>query len=87
MPRISPCVRGQLLYSLSSIKNRGPYNWPRYASQSSHSQSAASEPKTDASDPPAPRAGDSLMIRQENSSEALVNHQPDYHAPIDHGTS
>ena len=27
------------------------------------------------------------MVRQEGSEGALVDHQPDYHAPIDHGTS
>ncbi|MCJ1427580.1 NADH:ubiquinone oxidoreductase 21kD subunit [Sticta canariensis] len=27
------------------------------------------------------------MIRQEDASEGIVDHQPDYHAPVDHGTS
>ncbi|MCJ1465923.1 NADH:ubiquinone oxidoreductase 21kD subunit [Pseudocyphellaria aurata] len=27
------------------------------------------------------------MIRQEDASEGVVSHQPDYHAPVDQGTS
>lgn len=42
---------------------------------------------TGASDPPAPRTGDSGMIRQEGAEGALVRHHPDFHAPVDHGTS
>ncbi|MCJ1239486.1 NADH:ubiquinone oxidoreductase 21kD subunit [Varicellaria rhodocarpa] len=44
-------------------------------------------PKSASSDSPAPSPGDSAMIRQQDSAEGLVDHQPDYHAPVDHGTS
>ncbi|KAL8840715.1 MAG: hypothetical protein Q9170_001233 [Blastenia crenularia] len=37
---------------------------------------------TGASDSPAPRSGDSAMIRQEGPKGALIDHQPDFHAPI-----
>ncbi|MCJ1339848.1 NADH:ubiquinone oxidoreductase 21kD subunit [Bachmanniomyces sp. S44760] len=43
--------------------------------------------KTDPSDPPAAASGDSSMISQQDASEATVDHNPDYHAPVDHGTS
>ncbi|KAL9104066.1 MAG: hypothetical protein Q9163_000963 [Psora crenata] len=49
--------------------------------------SIKSDPLAEASDPPAATKGDSAMIRKEDSKEAIVNHGPDYHAPIDHGTS
>ncbi|KAL9127350.1 MAG: hypothetical protein Q9217_003764 [Psora testacea] len=45
------------------------------------------DPTSKATDSPAPAKGDSEMIRQEDPGEGMVNHQPDYHAPIDHGTS
>lgn len=44
-------------------------------------------PKAQSSDPPAAAAGDSGMIRQEGSSEGMASHHPDWHAPVDHGTS
>ena len=44
-------------------------------------------PQTNSSDSPAPRGGDSAMIRQEDSKEGMAVHQPDFRAPIDHGTS
>lgn len=50
-------------------------------------RSVQPSPKADPSDPPAQRGGDSAMIRQEDSKEALVEHQPDFRAPVDHGTS
>ncbi|KAL9601065.1 MAG: hypothetical protein Q9219_002774 [cf. Caloplaca sp. 3 TL-2023] len=69
----------------------------RWQSKLSSGQSHQAQPPPDisqeaprmtgASDSPAPRSGDSSMIRQEGSEGALVNHQPDFHAPVDHGTS
>ncbi|KAI9821711.1 MAG: NADH:ubiquinone oxidoreductase 21kD subunit [Pycnora praestabilis] len=47
------------------------------------------EPKSDSSDSPAASPGDSSMIRQEGAEGAITStrNQPDYGAPVDHGTS
>ena len=50
-------------------------------------RSAQPDPKADPSDAPSAPSGDSSMIRQEDASQAMVDHQPDYNAPVDHGTS
>ena len=45
-------------------------------------------PKSSSKDSPAPTPSDSGMVREEGPMEGMVDHrQPDYHAPIDHGTS
>ncbi|KAL9622103.1 MAG: hypothetical protein Q9160_003446 [Pyrenula sp. 1 TL-2023] len=44
-------------------------------------------PKSSSSDSPAIRHEGSTLVRQEAPDEALPAHQPDYDAPIDHGTS
>ena len=45
-------------------------------------------PKSSSKDSPAPTPSDSGMIREEEPMEGMVDHhQPNYHAPIDHGTS
>ncbi|KAL8812696.1 MAG: hypothetical protein Q9200_000840 [Gallowayella weberi] len=74
-----------------------PRQQARWQSYSSSDRSRREQPPadvsnegaraTDSSDSPAPRSGDSAMIRQEGSREAMVDHQPDFHAPVDHGTS
>ncbi|KAL8927344.1 MAG: hypothetical protein Q9172_001423 [Xanthocarpia lactea] len=74
-----------------------PRQQARWQSYSSSDRSSRDQPPpdishegkrtTDASSSPAPRSGDSSMIRQEGSQEAMVNHQPDFRAPVDHGTS
>ena len=43
--------------------------------------------RAQASDPQAATSSDSNMIEQEDTVEGMVDHQPDYNAPIDHGTS
>ncbi|KAI4274081.1 MAG: hypothetical protein LQ337_004189 [Flavoplaca oasis] len=74
-----------------------PRQQARRQSNSSTSQSNRDQPPpdisreaeraTDSSSSPAPRPGDSSMIRQEGSEGALISHQPDFHAPVDHATS
>lgn len=63
----------------------------RWASKTSGGQyedrTVQPAPKSDASTSPAPTPGDSAMIREEGPEAAIIGHQPDYHAPIDHGTS
>ncbi|MCJ1454299.1 NADH:ubiquinone oxidoreductase 21kD subunit [Mycoblastus sanguinarius] len=63
----------------------------RWASQTAsgeyHDRSVQPAQMSSASDPPASTAGDSSMIRQEDVGQGMVDHQPDYHAPVDHGTS
>ena len=45
-------------------------------------------PKSSSKDSPAPTPSDSGMVREEGPMEGMVDHQqPNYHAPIDHGTS
>lgn len=45
-------------------------------------------PKSSSKDSPEPATQESGMIRQEGPMEGMVDHrQPNYHAPIDHGTS
>ncbi|KAL9633642.1 MAG: hypothetical protein Q9164_004577 [Protoblastenia rupestris] len=61
--------------------------WAQTVSGQYQSSTVKPEATSEASDSPEPSKGDSEMIRQEDSKEGLVDHQPDYHAPIDHGTS
>lgn len=45
-------------------------------------------PKSSSEDSPAPATKETGMIREEGPMEGMVDHrQPNYHAPIDHGTS
>ena len=45
-------------------------------------------PKSSSKDSPEPATRESGMIREEGPMEGMVDHrQPNYHAPIDHGTS
>ncbi|KAL8723555.1 MAG: hypothetical protein Q9225_000190 [Loekoesia sp. 1 TL-2023] len=81
------------VYTSASLP-RQQSRWQSYSSsdrshrdQPSPSVSTEATRTTGSSDSPAPRAGDSAMIRQEGSEGALISHQPDFHAPIDHGTS
>ncbi|KAL8698339.1 MAG: hypothetical protein Q9224_001894 [Gallowayella concinna] len=74
-----------------------PRQQARWQSYSSNDRSRREQPPpdisnegarvTDPSSSPAPRSGDSAMIRQEGPQEGMVDHQPDFHAPVDHGTS
>ena len=98
MASIRPtCLNQSLLRSFNSARTSLYRQRIRWQSTPSSGQSQQAQPPpnisneasrtTGASDPPAPRSGDSAMIRQEGSEGALVDHQPDFHAPIDHGTS
>lgn len=57
----------------------------RYADKTSPSIQPA--PKSDPSEAPSAKPGDSAMIREEDAAEGMVSHQPDYHAPTDSATS
>lgn len=59
----------------------------RYATSNTADRSKQPDPKVDPLDPPAQQPGASSMISQEDASQAMVSHQPNYHAPVDHGTS
>ena len=61
--------------------------WAQTVSGQYQSSTVKPEATAEASDSPEPSKGDSEMIRQEDSKEGMVDHQPDYYAPIDHGTS
>ncbi|KAI4251972.1 MAG: hypothetical protein L6R42_008162 [Xanthoria sp. 1 TBL-2021] len=78
----------------AALRARQKARWQSYASNDGSRRdqpppdiSHEGERATDPSSSPAPRSGDSSMIRQEGSEGALISHQPDFHAPIDHGTS
>ncbi|KAI9798040.1 MAG: NADH:ubiquinone oxidoreductase 21kD subunit [Candelina submexicana] len=59
----------------------------RYNSQLTD-RSVQPSPKSQSTDAPAATPGDSAMISRQSPSEASVSHnQPDYGAPVDHGTS
>ncbi|KAL2039933.1 hypothetical protein N7G274_007336 [Stereocaulon virgatum] len=91
MPLLRPRLASRLLQAnparLQYIAPRGA----RWASKTSNGKyadrSAQPAPKASSEDPPSAEPGDSGMIRQEDPAEGLVDHQPNYHAPIDHGTS
>ncbi|KAG6995659.1 hypothetical protein G7Y79_00043g079430 [Physcia stellaris] len=91
-----PPVRPQHFYGLlrfSRCSQQGIL--PIQARNSSYSssdnnykdRSVEPSPKSDSSTSPAPTPGDSAMVRQEDSAEGMVKHQPDFRAPVDHGTS
>ena len=61
--------------------------WAQTASGQYDANTVKPESTSDASDSPAPTKGSSEMVRQEDAKEGVVKHHPDYHAPIDHGTS
>ena len=91
MSLIRPLCRRQVVAStLPTSRQIGiaQARWASYSSgDKSHDPSLQPAPKADSSDAPSARAGDSSMIRQEDSAEAMVEHQPDFRAPTDHGTS
>lgn len=58
--------------------------WTRYLS---NEKSVNPPPKVGASDPPGPGPDNTSMIGQENASQGMIKHQPNYNAPVDHGTS
>jgi len=92
MSSLRPQRASRLLRPLQSSRRHGIPLQLRYASEPSgdHSKQAPSEepaPKSDSSTAPGARAGESAMIRQEDSREAQVSHQPNFRAPVDHGTS
>ncbi|MCJ1484678.1 NADH:ubiquinone oxidoreductase 21kD subunit [Schaereria dolodes] len=73
--------------SITPITRRiSPLN-VRYESSNISPPSQEPPPKSDSSDSPSAERGDSSLIRQQGPAEGLVDHQPDYHAPIDHATS
>lgn len=91
MSLLRPQYAGRLLQARVATRQRILPSHIRYASKTSSGEyqdrSAQPAPKSDASTSPAPTPGDSSMIRQEDSSEGMVDHRPNYHAPIDHATS
>lgn len=91
MSLLKPQLASRLLQVSATKYQHVPPIGARWASKTSNDnyqdRSVQPAPKSDASTSPAPKAGDSAMIRQEEPGEALTGHQPDYRAPIDHGTS
>ena len=92
MPTLRPQYASKLLRlprchqsSISPIQMRSNSNSSNDAPHKH--RSVHTSPKSDSSTAPAPPPGDSAMIRQKDSAEGMVDHQPNFRAPIDHGTS
>lgn len=83
--------------STGTSLSRQQARWQSYSSSDRRNDQRNSQPPpnistegervTGSSDSPAPRSMDSAMVRQEGAEAAIIGHQPDFHAPIDHGTS
>ncbi|KAI4205415.1 MAG: hypothetical protein LQ350_000458 [Teloschistes chrysophthalmus] len=92
-----PAHLNRVLRQSRAIYTSLPHQQARWQSYSSSDRSHSSQPSPDvsteatrvtgSSDPPAGKAGESEMIRQEGAEAAIIGHQPDFHAPVDHGTS
>ncbi len=91
MSLLRPQYASRLLQAGIATHQRLPPCHIRWASKTSggeyQDRSAQPAPKSDASTSPAPTSSDTSMINQQGPGEGMVDHQPDYHAPIDHGTS
>ncbi len=91
MSLLRPLCGGRLVPSAVLARRQIGLSHARWASHSTSGESLESSlepaPKAESSDSPAAAPGDSSMIRQEGSAEGMVDHQPDYRAPTDHGTS
>lgn len=91
MSLLRPYYASRLLQTRLVTAQHIPPSHIRWASKTSSGEyqdrSAQPAPKSDASTSPAPTSGDSAMITQQGPGEGMVDHQPDYHAPVDHGTS
>ncbi|KAI4182501.1 MAG: hypothetical protein L6R41_005946 [Letrouitia leprolyta] len=97
MASTRPPFPGRILRGYTFPRALPIHQQSRWQSTPSAGQSHAAQPPPDlseeatrttgASDSPAARTGESGMIRQEGVEGAMVRHQPDFHAPIDHGTS
>ena len=92
MAALRPLYTSKLYQPLRACRCHIPLSHFRYASYDASEQtykdrSVQPSPKADRDTAPAPRSGDSAMIREEDSKEGMAAHQPDFRAPIDHGTS
>ena len=97
-PRLQPLSRLPLALrstlnppfsSTTSTTTTTAYQARRWETYSSDKRAASKEPgpRSDPNTAPAPTMGDSEMVRSEGPESAITGHQPDFHAPIDHGTS
>lgn len=86
MPLLRTQYAGRLQPAMVQVSQRRTPFYVRYASTDAD-RSIEPAPKAQSSDPPAAQAGDSGMIRKEGPSEGMTSHHPDWHTPVDHGTS
>lgn len=87
MALFRPSGTGRLITRLAPVSQRLSSQQIRWTSQSNGEASAEPASKTNSSDYTTPKAPDTSMIKQEDASEGVPDHQLNYHAPIDHGTS
>lgn len=78
---------GRLITRLAPACQRLSSQQIRWNSQSNGEASAEPASRTNSSDYTTPKAPDTSVIRQEDATEGVADHQLNYHAPIDHGTS
>lgn len=92
MSLLRPQLTSQLLQaSAARCRHAAPLG-ARLASKTATGEyadrSVEPAPKSSSKDSPEPATRESGMIREEGPMEGMVDHrQPNYHAPIDHGTS
>lgn len=82
-----PAGTGRLITRLAPASQRLSSQQVRWTSQSNGEASAEPASRTNSSDYTTPKAPDTSTIRQEDALEGVADHQLNYHAPIDHGTS
>lgn len=87
MALFRPAGKIRLITRLAPASQRLSSQQIRLTSQSNGEASAEPASRTNSSDYATPKAPDTSMIRQEDASEGVADHQLNYHAPIDHGTS
>ncbi|MCJ1345094.1 hypothetical protein MMC31_003299 [Peltigera leucophlebia] len=87
MALFRPVSTGRLITYLAPASQRLSSQQIRWTSQTNGEASAEPASKTSSSDYATPKAPDTSLIRQDDASEGVADHQLNYHAPIDHGTS
>lgn len=87
MALLSPAGTGRVITRLAPASQRLSSQQIRWTSLSKGETSAEPAQRTNSSDYATPKAPETSMIRHGDASEGVVDHQLNYHAPIDHGTS
>lgn len=87
MPLFRANGRGRLLPCLAPKYQQSKFCQLRWANYSSNYKPMMAPQKAESSDIPAPNPEDTSMIEQQDASQDILDHRPDYHTLVDHGTS